>query len=305
MNSKVESILQILNLVLLDEKSAFEFVLNELSFANKSSLAVRNFVKSSGVSLKGEPPILELDNPSVLLSNLLSPLRPLQSTIELRLQIIDEVMRSHRIGKYRNKDEKEKIRHFCNERKITNLIHFTKIENIIGILDIGINSQSYNYEIAKKHRINDTGRFDYRTHMISLSISYPNDKMFYKYRKNDPLQQWVVLCISPSVLWELDCLFCPTNAANSSISSASDESLSGSLALEKLFSQQTDKLKSCYPYDSQAEVLVNNHIPSRYIQSIFIDKNIDMCILSEINYDVRVNSFYFQNRDFILNKRVF
>lgn len=72
MQNEIEDIFRILNSVLIDRDTALEFVRNELSFANKSSLVVRNFAKSSGIKIKEEIPILDLDSPNILLSNLLS-----------------------------------------------------------------------------------------------------------------------------------------------------------------------------------------------------------------------------------------
>lgn len=302
MHRNFEKIFNIINLMLPDKNTALEFVTNELSLATKSSLVVRNFAKSSGITVVDEPPLIDLDSPNIVLSNLLAPLSAYQSIIELRLQLIEEVMKYHGLGKYGNQDSKERIRDICRERNITELIHFTKVQNVRSILDIGLNSKDYNGEIAKKHRVNDSGRFDYRTNMISLSVSYPNDKMFYKYRQIDTSQKWAVLSISPSVLWELECLFCPTNAANASISSASDESLYGFQAFERLFFQQTNKSRLCYPYDSQAEVLVNNHIPSHYIQSMIVEQKTDE--LAGLPLKPIVNPFYYQNREYALNNRV-
>ncbi|HBF47824.1 MAG TPA: hypothetical protein DDW91_15775 [Shewanella frigidimarina] len=298
MKNNLDDILNILNLVLIDRAAALDFVRNELTFANKSSLVVRNFAKSSGVQVKNELPILDLDSPNILFSNLLSAKGTFQSTIELRLKIIEEIMKNHNLGNYSNIDDKEVIKAICKERGIAELIHFTKIQNVRSILDIGLNSKDYNSEIAKKHKINDRGRFDYRTHMISLSISYPNDKMFYRNRINDHSRSSDLLRLSPSILWELDCLFCPTNAANSTVSSASDETLSGSCALQKLFNKQSEELRACDPYDSQAEVLVNSHIPKKYIESVVIQMETEA--LLDANFNVNVDSGYFQNRKYAL-----
>jgi hypothetical protein len=298
MQNELDDILRILNIILIDRDTALEFVRNELSFANKSSLVVRNFAKSSGIIIKEDLPILDLDSPNILFSTLLSSRGSFQSTIELRLKIIDEIMQSHEIGNYSNVDDKDIIKAICKERGIKELIHFTKIENIRSILDIGLNSKDYNGEIAKRHNINDRDRFDYRTHMISLSISYPNDKMFYKNRINDHSQEWAVLRLSPSILWELDCLFCPTNAANIAISSANDNTLSGSRALKKMFNKQTINLRACDPTDSQAEILVHSHIPTKYIESVVLDKETESKLYTSIN--INVDSGYFHNREYAL-----
>ncbi|EOB3674070.1 DarT ssDNA thymidine ADP-ribosyltransferase family protein [Vibrio vulnificus] len=301
MESNVENIFKIINLMLFNKNVALEFVTNELSFATKSSLVLRNFAKSSGISVINEPPLLDLDSPNVVLSNLLAPLGAYQSTVELRLQLIDKVMKYHGLGKYRDQDSKDRVRAICQERNITELIHFTKVQNVRSILDIGLNSKDYNGEIARKHKVNDLGRFDYRTHMISLSVSYPNDKMFYRYRQMDAGQKWAILSISPSVLWELECLYCPTNAANASISSANDESLYGFQAFDRLFSQQSNQSRLCYPYDSQAEVLVKDHIPSHYVQSVIVDRETDE--LLDLPLKPIINPFYYQNREYALNTK--
>jgi hypothetical protein len=298
MQNEIDDILRILNSVLIDRTTALEFVRNELSFANKSSLVVRNFAKSSGIKIKEELPILDLDSPNILLSNLLSSKGSFQTTIELRLKIIDEIMKTYEIGNYSNVGDKDDIKAFCKERGINELIHFTKIQNVRSILDIGLNSKDYNCEIAKKHKINDRERFDYRTHMISLSISYPNCKMFYRNRMNDRKQKWAVLRLSPSILWELDCLFCPTNAANNTISSSSDKALSGSRALQQMFNNKTENLRACDPTDSQAEVLVNSHIPTKYIESVLVETEDEG--LLDIGFNININSRYFHNRDFAL-----
>lgn len=298
MKNERDDILRILNIILIDRDTALEFVRNELSFANKSSLVVRNFAKSSGIIIKEELPILDLDSPNILFSTLLSSVGSFQSTIELRLKIIDEIMKNHEIGNYSNVDDKDVIKAICKERGIKELIHFTKIENVRSILDIGLNSKDYNGEIAKMHNINDRERFDYRTHMISLSISYPNDKMFYRNSINNPKQKWAVLRLSPSILWELDCLFCPTNAANAAISSSNDEALSGSSALQHMFSNQSTKLRACDPTDSQAEVLVNSHIPTKYIESVLVKTECEA--LLDTGFNINTDSRYFHNREYAL-----
>jgi hypothetical protein len=207
-------------------------------------------------------------------------------------------MKSHEIGNYSNIDDRDIIKAICKERGIKELIHFTKIENVRSILDVGLNSKDYNGEIAKRHNINDRERFDYRTHMISLSISYPNDKMFYKNRINDHSQEWAVLRLSPSILWELDCLFCPANAASSSISSANDNALSGSRALKKMFNKQTGNLRVCDPTDSQAEILVNSHIPTKYIESVVLEQETETIL--DTSFNINVDSGYFHNREYAL-----
>ncbi|PJF38016.1 MAG: DUF4433 domain-containing protein, partial [Phototrophicales bacterium] len=124
--------------------------------------------------------------------------------------------------------------------------------------------------------INDELRLDGHEDSVSLSIAFPNYKMFYRYRANTQSRGWAVIAINPSVLWECECAFCKHNAADSriarvpleklkSLSSfqamfAEDESgnaLAGILGVDyKQETRETNKLKSFDPTDPQAEVLV-------------------------------------------------
>ncbi|HHP0468292.1 TPA: DarT ssDNA thymidine ADP-ribosyltransferase family protein [Vibrio harveyi] len=296
-DEKHDKIFNLMKLLLVDKSDAYKFISTELSFANCGPLVISNFAKSSGIVLKKELPLLELDSPNVIFSNLISSTNQ-KLDIELRMMLIDSLMKEYKLGKYSNSNDRDMIRIFCEDHGIKEIIHFTKIENAKGILDIGINSKLYNKEIRKKNNINDLNRFDYRTHMISLSISYPNDKMFYKYRMQDTNQEWVIFKLCPSLLWELDCLFCSTNAANVSISSRSESTLLGSQALANMFSDDFGGLRRCDPFDSQAEVLVNNHIPKKYIKAIVAEKETNF--LKSLNCIVEIDQFYFNQRSYAL-----
>ncbi|WP_031566688.1 DarT ssDNA thymidine ADP-ribosyltransferase family protein [Rheinheimera texasensis] len=284
----------------LDDHSAYEFVCNELSFGATSSLKVRNFIKSSGVILQSPQNPSDFNELNIFLTNYLLEIGAFQTTIDLRLRIVDAVMEKFSIGKYSNLKEKASIKFFSEKTGISNLIHFTKIENIPSIVDIGINSIDFNNEIYKSHFVNDQSRFDYRTNTISVSLSYPNDKMLYKYRKMQPNQQWAVLTLMPDILWELECLFCWQNAASSSISRLDKSELYGLKALRRMFHTDNNFSVTPYPKDSQAEVLVINHIPPRYVKEIFVEKKSDY--LDGVNIPFFVDSFYFNNRDYILSK---
>mgnify|MGYP000217925630 CR=1 FL=1 len=284
------------------QDDAQQFVVAELSFANSSFLEVKNFANLSGVNLNPSPDSMSLNNTSLLLTELLMPLGNFQSTLDLRLAVIDQVMKVYRIGKYSKAEDRNKIREICRYRKVSKLLHFTKAENLASILDIGLNSKSYNVEIYKHHQYNDTNRFDDRENMISLSISYPNDRMFYKYQRADDDQKWVVIGFPSKILWEMECLFCYVNAATAEISSLSDKSLSGSKALEKMFTHRGGGPGKKYPYDSQAEVLVISHIPNSFIETIYVKHSSD--VDAKYKSLVTEDDFYFNNRNYALNKKI-
>ena len=112
---------------------------------------------------------------------------------------------------------KNAIKRIVQERGISYLLHFTRLQNLDGILEHGIYPNSRLGELPDGVAINDHGRWDYHPDSISLSICFPNHLMFFKYR-NESQDEWVVLVISPSVLWESKCAFCKHNAADGRIS---------------------------------------------------------------------------------------
>lgn len=172
--------------------------------------------------------------------------------------------------------EKQAIKAFVKERNIVQLIHFTRYENLESILVNGIVTREMLNTIEYDSYVNDNLRLDGHVNTISLSISFPNYKMFYKYRRSTDAKGWVVLAISPQILWEYKCKFCKHNAADSRISSREIDNLSGIDSLQEMFSDNVDNyitrsnqsLEIFDTTDPQAEVLVFDNIPIKYILAV-------------------------------------
>jgi hypothetical protein len=100
---------------------------------------------------------------------------------------------------------------------------------------------------------------------------------------------WVVVLIRPEVLWELDCKFILTNAASFGIRMFGDERWSSVNAFEDMFGHPDHRIEipACYTTDPQAEVMVRNEIPSRYIGMIAVQNPCDMNRLNNLS-DIRV-----------------
>lgn len=97
--------------------------------------------------------------------------------------------------------------------------------------------------------------------------------MFYKYSKHNR-EDWVVLVLKPSILWELDCAFCQENAASNNVTSIPLSIRKQANALRKMFADYGDirredtKIPNSYPTHPQAEVLVFNPITPKYIDEV-------------------------------------
>ncbi|EFE3693789.1 DUF4433 domain-containing protein [Escherichia coli] len=168
------------------------------------------------------------------------------------------------------------LQEVIQQRNITRLFHFTHSDNLSSILENGLLSRSelddevneYSYDF------NDEDRIDGHLDAICLSISFPNAKMFWKYRSLKP-GNWVILEINPSILWTKNCAFYPTNAASNNVRFNDLELMKGNVAFSALFSdevfgiQRDANLPSEYTTDVQAEVLVFEKIDPSYIVNTF------------------------------------
>ena len=77
------------------------------------------------------------------------------------------------------------IQQVIENRQIKGLVHFTRLENLVSILHNGIVPRSYLFDdnIPITGMVNDALRLDGKQHGSCFSISFPNWKMFYSYRK--------------------------------------------------------------------------------------------------------------------------
>lgn len=177
---------------------------------------------------------------------------------------------------------KKGIRTIAEKKCIPFLVHFTRIENLASIMQYGLCSVSTMQKKRIVFRWNDGHRLDGHEDAISLSISHPNEKLFYRWRKSNPEQLWVVLLIDISVLWEMDTKFCPHNAADSRIVQRKVNSGPLMTDFEGMFaahegvpSREEQHLRIFEPTDVQAEVLIFGNIaPEKIVGVVFNDRNL-------------------------------
>jgi hypothetical protein len=172
------------------------------------------------------------------------------------------------------------IRTFCATRRIDAVVHFTRLENLAGICADGLLPRSALEGGTRRAVFNDNSRIDGRRDAVCLSISFPNYKMFYKYRQADLKATWAVLLIRADVLWELDCAFCWANAACSAISRLPLAVLKDSSSLTKMFADQCEvsgisraacDIPDCYPTNPQAEVLAFSGVSLSYVTAAYFE----------------------------------
>ena len=168
-----------------------------------------------------------------------------------------------------------KIRQFVADRKISYLVHLTKMENFRGICRAGaILSVNELKLINLAYEAFDTSRLDGHLDFINCSIGYHNFHMFYgavsKSRTHD-----VLLLVRPDYLWFSETRFCSVNAATRRGAYVG----SGFAALTDMYadrvddnvgSQIRDGKPEWLPTSIQAEVLVYQSIPIEDILSVVL-----------------------------------
>lgn len=187
---------------------------------------------------------------------------------EAYLAALEEKIQTERLARA------EAIRYICQQRGIQDLIHFTQIQNLASILHKGLLSRR---ELDSSPDIsyisNDSLRIDGRMGAISLSISFPNYKIFYLSSKDHP-DGWVILLLDAAILWELDCAFCQENAASNHVRHIPLNERGKASALEGMFLDYSTvqrkglNLPDNYPTHPQAEVLVLEAIQPKYIKTV-------------------------------------
>ena len=172
------------------------------------------------------------------------------------------------------------IERYCNTRKINSLYHFTKIDNLESILTNGLVPVLVMRENKINYKANDLKRLDGTLEATSVSIGFPNYKLFTKFRFYEyPNYNWCVLELKREILWEKQCKFCSGNAASSAQKLNREAKFNDIDALKEMFQDNRwgrdlfSKLPSDYTYNPQAEVLVYDIIEPSYIKRIIFNEN--------------------------------
>ena len=176
--------------------------------------------------------------------------------------------------------ECQQVSRILKERNIFELIHFTHVENLPTILEFGLLplEDQKTYYISSHH----SDASNHFRDAISLSISFPNFKMFYA-KHLGMTSDWAVITLSPDILFEnrSKVLFCYENAARFMYEIPEDpEKFIGPKAFNRMFcknlptytsksvSREELAIPSNYTTDPQAEILYHGKIPVSKIEKI-------------------------------------
>ena len=167
-------------------------------------------------------------------------------------------------------------------RGVSRLCHFTKLQSLTHILanEDGIIASSSIRQDTKN--VNDTARYDGELDHVCCTIEYPNSWFLSSaIKSNDDrvFREWVVLCIGLDILLVRSAKFCECNASKKCGQFIQydfekiDEIFANNVSSFPY--HRTPEMLSCCPTNGQAEVLIKDNIPRRYITKIIVE-----------NYDV-------------------
>jgi len=241
-----------------------------------------------GVELQPQPKLQELGTPTfesvAATSQWRSGIAPPEGSAthhsDIRRLVVKELL-----GELNNATtHRSNIRRLAVERNIEHLLHFTNVANLPSIMAHGLLSVRSARLRGLFPLVNDQLRLDGHIDAVSLSISFPNANLFYKYRQLHPQQRWVVLILKPEILWVQDCAYCQYNAADKRISTRSWSTLVTYQAFESMFdeapqgipSRAAQRLTLADPTDVQAEVLVRGDIAPSMVEGLIFGHEDDL-----------------------------
>lgn len=157
------------------------------------------------------------------------------------------------------------------QHNINRLYHFTQAENLLNIFAYGLLPREKLEEKNIYSCFNDDYRYDACLNAVCMSIEFPNYKMFYKLRQDNPDIDWVVLQLDAQILCDFTCAYCRTNAGDASMHKIPLEERMSMNAFKGLFEDFSLSptraelgISDEYPTNPQAEVLVFGEIPVYY-----------------------------------------
>lgn len=173
------------------------------------------------------------------------------------------------------------IRNDVRQRGITRLCHFMqsrKLSHVLTDTQAILPTQQLRERYPDVLDVTDDSRYDGHLNHVCCSIEYPNSWYFQKiYGRDRQFRDWVIVCLDPALLWERVALFSPRNAAtqHGALLRSGWQGWQALFASEvvgaydKTYTRTTEML-TCCPTDGQAEVLIPDAIPQRYITAVIV-----------------------------------
>ena len=262
------------------------------SFAQQDKLQVKHFICAvKKYANSNMPKIAELTGINNMLYRFVEKSKELdKKEKEKELQRLEKERKekekkkavSREVYTFCNKSTSTKpIENALNRRCISTLFHFTRIENLLSIVDNGIRPKSDLGASNIPFVFNDKNRIEKMLDCSCVSIEFPNIWLLKSYMNQNPDSDWVLIKLNAELLLEQTNYYAEHNAATDSVkqnltSKTSVEWFENMFAekiiVQKAYGDQRQfarkNLVSYLPTSDQAEILVEGTIPSQYIEAV-------------------------------------
>ena len=174
----------------------------------------------------------------------------------------------------RAEQNRNEILRLIKQREIKWLIHFTKLSNLQQILKYGVSPRNYLESNRIRYSRNDKERLDGNLGFTSVSVSFPNWKLFYTNRMNNN-DKYVVLLIDPNMLIEKsqdDLIFHSYNAASKKPPCGFTGMFANSVEGKDEMITRKDNTERNWTTSSQAEIQVRDRISPKHIKKVVFEE---------------------------------
>ena len=97
------------------------------------------------------------------------------------------------------------MKEFMRSRQIDTLFHFTRANNLPNIFQYGLLPKESLLDNEIDAEFNDRYRYDGCEDALCASLEFPNYKMFYSLRTDNPDVDWAVIKLDARILLDYDC----------------------------------------------------------------------------------------------------
>lgn len=156
------------------------------------------------------------------------------------------------------------MENILQEKKIESLVHFTNVENLESILEKGLLTRKKLEDENIPFEENDSKRLDGELDSISLSVEFPNYKMFYSLIQKDSEKSWIVIAINASILCKSEAIFNTENAASSNMKKINVEDRKQKTMFEEMFEDYDD-------YERESLGIPENYTTNPQAEILFLD----------------------------------
>lgn len=213
-------------------------------------------------------------------------------------------------------EQLEEIKKNIEDKKISKLVHYTRIENLYSILKFGLVPVDYQLRMGIQSVKTSIKPKEWEKLYTSCTIEHPYSYELYKKNQKNRKIKWALIFIDAKVLYSGENnVYFFNRPARFLLRKKKPKDFNNAEAFKSMFDKQINpggrrpfrrkkKLESFYPTDAGAEILIEGIIDKKFIECVCFETKKDMDayvnmynenLLEDYNYLIYKD--YFKKRD--------